>query len=98
MKEFAEVSIEEKLKKSGKISDETEHIATVTVGENSFADGRDTTDLLLPYGTRLISRKGILHSGDKVTVCIVGSDTERVSETLYGIFGTKVTQEIKNDK
>ena len=98
IKEFAEVSIEEKLKKSGKISDETEHIATVTVGENSFADGRDTTDLLLPYGTRLISRKGTLHSGDKVTVCIVGSDTERVSETLYGIFGTKVTQELKSDK
>ncbi len=98
MKEFAEVSIEEKLKKSGRISDGTEYIVTVTVGENSFADGRETTDILLPYGTRLLSRKGTLHAGDKVTVCLTGSDTERMSEILYSTFGTKVTPKIITDK
>ena len=92
-KEFAEIAIEAKEKKSPRSTHSTEakeYVCTVNVEKDSFADGRNPDDLLLPYGCRITSKNAALHGGDKVVVCCVTGDAEYVKRKLGDVFGATV--------
>ena len=69
----------------------------VTVRENSFADGRDISDILWPYGMLVLSVDkeeahggSVLNNGDVIELRCITNDEALIDEEIEAIFGEQV--------
>ncbi len=94
--EFCHVSIEEQHKAQTKGLSEKKLSITLIVQENSFAEGKEFYDILLPYNCKVLSvegrtekYEGVVLAGDKVTLYCQSYHVEDTIKTLRNIFGTR---------